>query len=173
MSQPGSPLDDWIQSALETYEGRLLQFARRITGNLERAQDVVQETFLRLCREDPAELDGHLAEWLYAVCRNKALDVRRKESRMSAIADETLERTQSEAPQPDDIAERNESVSQVLELLSQLPDNQQEVVRLKFQGGLKYREISEVTGHSVTNVGFLIHRGVSALREKMQRIEAS
>ena len=173
MSQLGSPSDDWIQLALDTYEGRLLQYARRITGDLERARDVVQETFLRLCREDAEKLAGHTAEWLYAVCRNKALDVRRKESRMSAIADETLESSQSEAPQPDDVAERNESVSRVLELLNQLPDNQQEVVRLKFQGGLKYREISEVTGHSITNVGFLIHRGVSALREKMQRIEAS
>ncbi len=173
MSQPGLSTDDWIQSALDRFEGRLLQYARKITGDLERARDVVQETFLRLCKEDPSKVDGHLAEWLYAVCRNKALDVRRKESRMSAVADDTFQRSESHTPKPSEIAEQRESVNRVLELLDQLPENQQEVVRLKFQGGLKYKEISEVTGHSVTNVGFLIHRGVATLREKMLRLEAS
>jgi RNA polymerase sigma-70 factor (ECF subfamily) len=48
-----------------------------------------------------------------------------------------------------------------------LPDNQQEVIRLKVQNGLSYREISEVTGLSVSNVGFLLHKGIKTIREKM------
>ena len=68
---------DWIRAALSRYEGELTRYAQRLTGNLERAREVVQETFLRLCREDSAKIDGHLCEWLFTVCRNQALDVRR------------------------------------------------------------------------------------------------
>ena len=48
--------------------------------------------------------------------------------------------------------------------MQHLPRNQQEVVRLKFQNGFSYKEISRITALSVTNVGFLIHTAVSRLR---------
>ena len=51
-----------------------------LTGDLERARDVVQETFLRLAVQQPSSVDGHLAEWLYRVCRQRALDVCRKDA---------------------------------------------------------------------------------------------
>lgn len=63
----------WIGAILEKHEGPLTRYAARITGDLDRARDAVQETFLRLCSEDPAEVDGHLAQWLYTVCRSRAL----------------------------------------------------------------------------------------------------
>ena len=55
-----------------------------------------------------------------------------------------------------------------MRLLDRLPDNQQEVIRLKFQNDLSYREISEITGLSVSNVGFLLHVGIKRLREIMK-----
>ena len=55
----------------------------------------------------------------------------------------------------------------MLALVGDLPENQREVLRLKFQCGLKYREISEVTGLSVSNVGFLIHTAISTLRKDL------
>ena len=54
-----------------------------------------------------------------------------------------------------------------MQLLDGLPANQQEVIRLKFQHGFSYREISQISGHSVTNVGFLIHSGMKTLRQRM------
>jgi RNA polymerase sigma-70 factor (ECF subfamily) len=48
-----------------------------------------------------------------------------------------------------------------------LPANQREVLYLKFQQGLSYKEIGKVTGHSVSNVGFLIHTGMKTLRGKV------
>ena len=48
-----------------------------------------------------------------------------------------------------------------------MPANQQEVVHLKFQSGLSYREISDVTGLSVSNVGFLLHTALARLREQV------
>ena len=59
------------------------------------------------------------------------------------------------------------SSSDLAAALSRLSANQQEVIRLKFQHGLKYREIAEVTGLSVTNVGFLIHTGIKKLRDAL------
>ena len=78
---------EWMRSVLAQHEGPLLRYATRITGNLERARDVVQDTFLRLCREHPEKLNSHLTEWLFTVCRNRALDVVRKESRTRSLTE--------------------------------------------------------------------------------------
>ena len=64
-------------------------------------------------------------------------------------------------------AEQREAVAQAAAAMAALPTNQQEVIRLKLQDGLSYREISEVTGLSVSNVGFLMHQGIKSIRERM------
>ncbi len=66
------------------------------------------------------------------------------------------------------VLEQHETNHQILQLVDRLPPNQQEVVRLKFQSGLSYREIAAVTELSVSNVGYLIHTAVKTLREGMQ-----
>jgi RNA polymerase sigma-70 factor (ECF subfamily) len=63
--------------------------------------------------------------------------------------------------------EAEETSSGVAEKIESLPDNQREVIRLKFQQGLSYKEISAVTGLSVSNVGFLIHTGIKRVRENL------
>ncbi|MFN0052863.1 MAG: RNA polymerase sigma factor [Planctomycetales bacterium] len=158
---------DWVRGILLEYEGDLTRYAQRITGDEERARDVVQETFLRLCREDRSKLDGHLVEWLYTVCRNKALDVRRKEQRMTTLTDEAFTLTESPEPTPALQVEQRDSAGQVFEMLDRLPPKQQETIRLKFQSGLSYREISEVTGLTVSHVGVLIHTGLKTLRARL------
>jgi len=70
-------------------------------------------------------------------------------------------------PSPADRVEQNDSLSRALSLLTHLPSNQQEVLRLKFQHGLSYRDIAGVTSLSESNVGFLIHTGLKTLRQKM------
>ena len=57
----------------------------------------------------------------------------------------------------------------MLDLLDALPANQREVIRLKFQNGFSYQEISRISGHSVTNVGYLIHAGLKTLRGQLAR----
>ena len=158
---------EWMQGVLLRFEGDLLRYAHRIVGNEEQARDVVQETFFKLWRHDRAELDGHLVEWLYTVCRNQAVDVRRKEHRMQTHAEEAMGLHESADPSPGTIAEHRDSAAQVLDLVDRLPANQQEVIRLKFQGGLSYREISRVTGLTVSHVGVLIHTGLKSIRAKL------
>ena len=63
--------------------------------------------------------------------------------------------------------EERQTVSQILQVVETLPKNQREVIYLKFQCDLSYKEISEVTRLSVSNVGFLIHSAVRAIRKQM------
>ena len=162
----GGDKADWIHSALARYEGMLVRYAAHITGDLEKAKDVVQDTFMRLCKQKPSQIEDHLAQWLFTVCRNRALDVQRKENRMVPITETQSTRASSE-PGALRLLEQKEAMSQVMLTLEQLPSNQQEVIRLKFQNGMSYREIGQVTQLSVSNVGFLIHTGLKTIRQKL------
>lgn len=173
MNHPVDGQRERVRSALREFEGPLVRYAQRITGDLEIARDVVQETFLRLWREDTAELDGRLPQWLFTVCRNYALDVRRKETRMTTLAEPIAADTFTNETPPDELAEQRDTAKEVFAWLDRLPANQQEVIRLKFQNGLKYKQIAEITGLTATNVGFLIHKGMKALRERAARFLAN
>ena len=162
---------EWVSSTLQRFEQPLVRYAQRITGDLETAREVVQDTFLRLCRQQQTAIDGHLSQWLFTVCRNRALDVQQKERRMSTtlnLDQQTGSATSLMTAAPDQAAETRDSAARVLEFLDQLPTNQQEVIRLKFQNDLSYREIAEVTGLTVSNVGFLLHVGIKQLRKLMK-----
>lgn len=60
----------WVQSALERFERPLLQYAMGIVHDLDRARDIVQDTFLRLHKQDQSVIEGYLSQWLFTVCRN-------------------------------------------------------------------------------------------------------
>jgi RNA polymerase sigma-70 factor (ECF subfamily) len=157
----------WLGSVFEAFEGPLVCYAVRLVGDVERGRDVVQDVFLRLCLEGPGRGRDHVAAWLYRVCRNRALDICKKERRMGAISPGAAEIVLTTAADPAVAAELDDEASLARALLGRLPDNQQEVIRLKVEHGLKYREISEVTGLSVSNVGYLLHEGLQALRRQL------
>ena len=157
----------WISAVVRRYEKPLLRYAAQITGDIERGRDVVQDTFLRLCTQDRSSLDNHLAEWLYTVCRNRALDVRRKENRMKTLTVEQVAGQQSREPNQPAATEQQETTQRVLQFVEGLSENQREVVRLKFQNGLSYREISAITQLSVSNIGYLIHTAIRKLRAEL------
>ena len=167
--------EEWLLAALARFERRLCLYAARLLGDAERARDIVQETFLRLCSERRSHVDGHLGEWLFTVCKHRALDVRAKENSMQTTVKnamelqlhETADGRDSRRLDPAQIAEQSEEQGRVAALLERLPANQREVLYLKFQQGLSYKEIGKVTGHSVSNVGFLIHTGMKTLRGKV------
>ena len=166
---PARPLDrrEWVRQAVTRYEAPLVQYAAHILGgDVDRARDLAQEAFLRLCDQDPGRVGTHLAEWLYTVCRNLAIDVKRKERRMRLLSEAQAESFEAADPAPSAAAERDDAYATVLRAMEDLPDNPQEVIRLKFQHGLSYKEISQVTSLTVTNVGFLIHTGLKALRRQ-------
>lgn len=159
----------WIRLALERFEKPLTRYALGLTGDLERARDVVQDTFLRLCLQPKAELEQRLAPWLYRVCRNRALDVRKKEARTLPLETARSESRPSPEPLPSLVLDRSQRLSSALAIIATLPEQQQEVLRLRFQAELSYREISDVTGLSVSNVGFVLHHALRKVRETLER----
>lgn len=167
MSGDGHRKQPFLLAALRRYETPLTRYAFGITGDLERARDIVQDTFVKLVSQSPERVSDHLAPWLFTVCRNRAFDVHKKESRMSTLDERHLESRKSPDPSPSATLERSEKLGQIHDQMSKLPANQAEVLRLKFQNDLSYREISEITGLSASNVGFLIHRGLRTLRERL------
>lgn len=160
------PRREWVLEALRRFEGPLLRYAARLTGDAESARDVVQDVFIRLCEQSPAALDGRLTEWLYAVCRHRAIDERRRERRAMA-ARAVLESLSAGSASPADAAADRDAAAGAMRLLAALPALQQEALRLKFQDGLSYKQIAAEMEISVSHVGVLIHEAMSRIRAAM------
>ncbi len=180
----GRPVEDsdwkvWIRNAIEQHESALVRYAQHFVGDLERGRDVVQDTFLKLCHQPREKLENEiqpiLVKWLFKVCRNRAIDVCRKENRMKlAPTDQLAEQladSENEFHQrssaPEAAAQSKEQTDTLGKQISRLPNNQQEVLRLKFHGGMSYREIAEITGLTTSNVGFLLHTAIAKLRQRV------
>ena len=155
----------WIQEVVARYERPLCQVAFRITSNYETARDAVQDTFLKLCQEDNLEKD-RTAPWLFRVCRNRCIDILRKEKPMQTLTEAQAAVLPAPGKSPAEETHQRESVSLLLQRLAKLPAKQAEVIRLKFQQQMSYREIAEVMSLSVSNVGYLIHVGIQTLRQQ-------
>ena len=163
----------FVAEAVHAHQASLLRYATRLmAGDVELARDVVQDTFVKLLGQPRENVAGHVVEWLYRVCRNRALDVLRKEGRMRAFAEGEVERVQADLPRPGKMLEAGETQTRVLAMIDGLPPKQQEVIRLKFQNGFSYKEISRITELSVGNVGFLIHKAIKRLQEEMAATKA-
>ena len=166
--------DKWLLRVIDEHERQLVRYALHFVGEPERARDVVQDVFMKLCHEQrirgtQGPLAGtQLAKWLYTVCRNRAIDVARKENRMKSASTNQIDEqltTESRSPEAAMLAEEQQRT--LLDQIKLLPRNQQEVLRLKFHGGLSYQQIAEVTGLTKSNVGFLLHTAISRLRQRV------
>ena len=173
MKEADASREAWIREALVRFEAPLVAYAARITGDRESAREVVQDTFLRLCRARRNAVENRLAAWLYTVCRNRALDVRRKDGRMLTMPEGAEAAIASPAPGPAEVASQNEHTERVGAVLASLPQRRRDIFRLKFSDGLSYREISEVTGCSVALVHKEMHRALAALRAQLDDSPAS
>ena len=163
-TSPHENAGDSVESAVARHQASLLRYATRLLSDPDRARDVVQDTFVKFMSQPPEAVAGHEAEWLFTVCRHRALDVLRKEGRMNSFEDGAIERIKASEPRPGETLEHAEAQATLLQLIDKLPPKQQDVIRLKFQNGFSYKEIGRITTLSVTNVGYLIHTAVSRLR---------
>jgi RNA polymerase sigma factor (sigma-70 family) len=155
-----------LQRIMRRFEVPLLQFATRITGDRERARDVVQETFVKFQNNGAFSSEREPATWLFTVCRNGALNVCRKENRMTFLDEEMIEARADEQPMPFERMEKQEAAGFLLRIVATLPPRQQEVIQLKFQNDLSYQQIAEITKTTANNVGVLIHTALKTLRQK-------
>lgn len=155
-----------IDRLVNRYERPLLAYASRMLGgDWQGAQDAVQETFLRLCREDHAKIESRVAAWLFSVCRSRVIDMQRTHRATPIDASEVS--VADPAPDAQQLASDAEDKIHLNQLVDKLSPRQQEVLRLRLQAGLSYREIAEVTGLTVGNVGFHLHEAVRKLRDSL------
>ncbi|MCG3133601.1 MAG: hypothetical protein HMLKMBBP_00800 [Planctomycetes bacterium] len=161
----------WVEQAVAAHETRLVAYAERFL-DAHRARDAVQETFLRLVAANPEDARGRIAAWLFTVCRRVCLDAIRKERRMKTADVELLDLRPGAGPSPDAAAETRDAATAAMAALARLPAKEREVMELRFRHGFSYAEIAEVTGHTATNVGFLLHVGMKQLRALMQQSSA-
>lgn len=157
--------DELVEHALSEYEAPLIGYANTFVHDIDRARDVVQDTFIRLYKQDVEKMKGGLKSWLYTVCRNRALDILRKEKRLVSVEDSVFANEASSVTSPDQEAARRERIQHLMITMDRLSENQRDCIQLKFQQGLTYQEISAKTGLQSGNIGFLIHSGLKKLRE--------
>ena len=164
----------FVRNALAAHEQPLLRFAASLVGRAH-AADVVQDTFLALCKAERSEVSGHLAAWLFTVCKNRALDLKRRHGRLSEFREE--DEMESPDSGPASRVEKQQALGRIESALSGLSPEQRQAVILKFSGGLKYKEIAQIMELSVTNVGFILHTAMKALRAELegagQKLEAA
>lgn len=167
--QTGDDHRRWLHATFERLERPLIAYAMRLlNGNVEIAQDCVQESFLRLCRESQSLVEGHVDAWLFKTCRNRAMDHHRKEARMLIDSDSTaLATATSPVSEPAGYLSQREEQEQLHNQISRLPTREQEVLSLRLAQGLSYKQIAEITDMSVSHVGVILHEAVSKLRSAM------
>ena len=155
-----------IDQLVDRYERPLLAYASRMLGgDWAGAQDAVQETFLRLCREDHEKIESRVAAWLFSVCRSRVIDMQRTNHATPVDASQVT--LADPGPDASQVARDAEDKVHLNSLVGKLSPRQQEVLRLRLQAGLSYREIAEVTGLTIGNVGFHLHEAVRNLRDSL------
>ena len=163
-----------LRAAMSDFEIPLTKYAVSILGDLEEARDVVQETFLKLYKQDPNRVGLKAKAWLFTVCRNRCYDVLKKNNRISNLEEDQVSAIPSKDKDPVEIInffegrdEINKNIKILYSLIEKLPARQKEVMRLKFQADLTYKEIAETLDISISNVGFIVHSALKNLREAM------
>lgn len=159
---------DELSQLISRHERQLLAYAcRMLGGDWQAAQDAVQETFLRLCREKRSKIEARVQPWLFAVCRSRVIDMQRTQhSHPVDAAEITVVDPHPDAPSAAIEKEQSGDIQNKLAMLvDRLSGRQQEVLRLRMQAGLSYRQIAEVTGLTVSNVGFHLHAAVRSLKD--------
>jgi RNA polymerase sigma-70 factor (ECF subfamily) len=158
---------DWEEVA-RRYGRFLFTVAYRLTGNEADAQDLVQETLLRVRRGLPAYRPGSMEGWLSRITTNAFLDdVRRRRRRpVEALPDEP-DRVVPPSLGADEALEATALPTEVQAALISLPADFRAAVVLSDVVGLGYAEIAESLGVPIGTVRSRIHRGRALLREAL------
>jgi RNA polymerase sigma factor (sigma-70 family) len=170
----GGPPADWLESLFSQLHKPLWHYVRRrVGGNCETASDIVQEAFVKLCQQPWPDIQPHATAWLYRTCRNRAIDVCRREGRMTAVHKSGVGDSDVTAladhlqHSPGHALDEQERLACLRMELSSLSEQQQEILRLRLQSGLSYKQIAEVMEMTTTNVGYHLHQAIVTLRQRL------
>lgn len=158
-----------VAEALAQYEGALLRYATGLCGHGDIARDAVQDAFIKLWSLGPADQPQQLRPWLYTVVRNRVYEILRKDKRMFPTDPARLPQHEGPANHPADELRAAEEAQQLQRLVAVLPERERELIRLKYQDGLSYQEMSGVTGLSISHIGVILHKTIKVLRQQAGR----
>jgi RNA polymerase sigma-70 factor, ECF subfamily len=161
------------------YDGRLLNFVYRTVGDRERAQDLVQETFVRVYRHlHRFDQSKKFSTWIYTIAGNLAKNELRNRSRNPLVLFQTIKKNwdadhrplewEDETTMPDDLFRKRHLREKVEEAVQQLPEHHRLVFVLREIEGRSYEEIAEITE---TNLGTVKSR-LNRARNNFARIVA-
>lgn len=156
-----------FETLLRRHETPLIRHARVFVAHGRDAEDVVQETFLKLAQSppEPRPEPGALAAWLHRVARNLATDAARAEARRRKREERAA--AEEETAGGLDAVEADDTRAAVERGLERLPDDQREVLTLRLFGERSYAEIATITGKKTGTIGWLLSVGMKALAAEL------
>lgn len=146
----------------------LFRMAVRITQNREDAEDIVQDTLIRLWNETKRQEIDNVKGFALTVCRNLALDHMAKKERLAVSFDEDIHDQIDYASQPDRMIEGRERFGYLQSLIAELPEKQRTVIQLRDIEGQSYKEIAQVMEISESDVKVNIFRARQKLKERLK-----
>lgn len=151
---------------VQRWEKDLLAFLIYMLGSREEAEDLVQDTLVKVYRQaGQYRAEGRFKSWLFRVAGNLARSRLRRRKILRWVNYERTEHDRAYAgPGPEQELEEKESIATVRASLGRLPDRQREALVLHRYQGMKYREIAEAMGTTVPGVESLIQRALAAMR---------
>lgn len=161
-----------LEEVVRAFEGPLLGYVTKILRDQNAAKDVVQNTFLKYHKHWSGDrICNEVSGWLHRVAHNQAVDYIRRETRLRDLHERSGEFVSPEDERRQ-AKDRNEKMDLALELVQELPESERDVVILRLQEGLSYRDIAERTGRSEGNVGCILHHAVKNLSEQLKHLGA-
>lgn len=156
---------------MEHYQSILLRYATRVLNNEDAAQDVVQEAFIRLHGNlDTITKKGvQLKGWLFRTTHNAAVDYIRKESRRRSLHERQSKQADLFVTDKAAVEDCNEKQALVMKHVNALTPKEREVLVLRLQEGMSYKEIAAVLNRSEGYVGTLIHTATKKLSQRLQQ----
>jgi RNA polymerase sigma-70 factor (ECF subfamily) len=154
-------------------KNELFRLALRITLNHAEAEDVVQETMIKVWnrREQWNEIES-IEAYCLTTCRNLALDRQKRKDNQNASLEEGHDRAdRSYASNPEEQTEQRDRVELVKRLMSQLPEKQRSCMQLRDIEGKAYKEIAIVMGITEQQVKVNIFRARQTIKQKYTEIE--
>ncbi len=152
----------------------LVDYAMPIVGDRARAEDVVQEAFIRFAPGGPkpqATID-HPLGYLYRIVRNLAVDCRRRVARDRALAGQNLEvaaiAVPDERADPEVEAAAREEVRLLIAAMDELPERTRLALEMRRLEGAKLREIAERLGVSITVAHQIVAEGIAHCRRRVR-----
>jgi RNA polymerase sigma-70 factor (ECF subfamily) len=165
-----------IEEVFAALESPLLAYARRLVGDFAVAEDVVQDAFMKLHSQFQQVRTPQ--PWLYRTVHNLAVDHQRRASRIVLVDDRNSEDmpandTADSQPMPDEQIARWEGIGLVRLVLETLDARSRELIRLRFEEELSYKDIAESTGLTVGNVGYILHHALKAMALELEKTEVA